>query len=229
MDPRVRLQRGQEAAAAGRYEAALRDYIWFHEHALEHRPSLYGVRLSFALWYWMELAKEYPKARSALERIRDEKTERLLNGEATRDLFHDVESINESLESDQATYELFAAIEKANPEFASLCADLAMAAIVKAKDFKMARHYVPSPAETLRGYSTALNRDVEAIKRQRPSKAPRLKAYVQIYVQQVQLLLAILRGTNETEEANVLRAQALELIKAASVRKAVHKVMQSAA
>src|SRR3954468_1636881 len=113
--PSARLQRGQEAAAAGRYEDALRDYIWFHEHALEHEPSLYGVRLSFALWYWIELPDDYPGARTALKRIRDEKTTRLLNGDTNRDLFPDVQSINERLENDEATYELFTALGKAKP------------------------------------------------------------------------------------------------------------------
>lgn len=221
MDPRARLQRGLESAAAGRYEDALRDYIWFHEHALEHEPSLYGVRLSFALWYWMELAHEYPEARRALKRIRDEKTARLLNGDTDRELFHDVESINERLENDEATYELFAALERANPDFAGVCADLAMPAIVKAEDFEMARRYTTSPEDTLRRYSEALNRDIEELERQPPSKAPRLEAYVQIYVRRVDLLLKILRGNAETPEAEALRLRALELVRSPSVRSAV--------
>jgi hypothetical protein len=229
MDPRVRLQRGQEAAAAGRYEDALRDYIWFHEHALEQEPSLYGVRLSFALWYWMELANEYPEARTALKRIRDEKTRRLLNGDSNRDLFHDVESINERLENEEATYELFAAIEKAKPDFAAVCADLAMPAIVKAEDFEMARRYTPSPGDTLRRYSEALNGDIEGLERQPPSREPRLEAYVQIYVRHVHLLLKILRGNSENSEADALGVRALELIKSPSVRDAVREGLRSAA
>jgi hypothetical protein len=229
MDPRARLQRGQEAAAAGRYEDALRDYIWFHEHALEHEPSLYGVRLSFALWYWMELANEYPEARTALKRIRDEKTTRLLNGDTNRDLFHDVESINERLENEEATYELFATLEKAKPDFAAVCADLAMPAIVKAEDFEMALRHTPSPGDTLSSYSEALNRDIEEMERQPPSKAPRLEAYVQIYVRRVYLLLKILRGNNQNSEADALRVRALELVRSPLVRDAVREGLQSAA
>ena len=229
MDPRARLQRGQEAAAAGRYEDALRDYIWFHEHALEHEPSLYGVRLSFALWYWIELAHVYPQARTALRRIRDEKTARLLNGDAHRDLFHDVESINERLENEEATYELFGALEKARPDFAAACADLAMPAIVMAQDFEMARRYVPSPGDTLRRYSEALNRDIEGLEREPPSRAPRLEAYVQIYVRRVHLLLKILRGNGENPEADVLRMRALELVESPPVRGAVGEEMERAA
>jgi len=226
MDPSGRLQRGREAAAAGRYEDALRDYIWFHEHALEHEPSLYGVRLSFALWYWMELANEYPEARTALKRIRDEKTTRLLEGASNRDLFHDVESINERLENEEATYEVFAAIEKAKPDFAAVCADLALPAIVKAGDFEMARRYTPSPEDALRRYGESLNTDIEGLERQPPSSAPRLEAYVQIYVRRVHLLLKILRGNNENSEADALELRALELIKSPSARDAVREGLQ---
>lgn len=228
MDPRARLQRGLESAAAGRYEDALRDYIWFHENALEHEPSLYGVRLSFALWYWIELANEYPEARRALKRIRDEKTARLLNGDTSRDLFHDVESINERLENEEATYELFTALEKANPDFADICADLAMPAIVKAGDFEMARRYTPSPGDALRRYSETLNLDIEALERESPSKAPRLEAYVQIYVRRVHLLLEILRGNNENPEADALLVRALELVELPSVRDAVREGLGNA-
>lgn len=228
MDPRDRLRRGQEAAAAGRHEDALRDYMWFHEHALEHRRSLYGVRLSFALWYWVELANEYPKARRTLEKIRDRKTKRLLKGEVDRELFHDVESINERLECEAATYELFAKLEMKNPEFAARCAALALPAIVKSADFAMARRYMPSPIEALQAYANALNRDIENLARLPPSKAPRLKAYVAIYTEQVRLLLQILKGTKERKEVQRIRAEALEIVKSPSVRKAVRSALRAA-
>jgi len=225
MDPRERLQRGQEATAAGRYQDALRDYIWFHDHALEHRPSLYGVRLSFALWYWLELAKLYPEARRALEKIRDQKTTHLLSSKGDRETFHDVEAINEKLGCERATYELFAKLDLANPELAARCANLAMPAIVKLEDFQMARRYISSPDDMLRGYGDMLNEDIDDIERRPPSKAPRRKAYIHIYVERVQLLLEILRGTNETEEAERIRALALELVKSPSVRKAVRNAL----
>ena len=53
MDPGEILSRGRAAALEGRHEDALRDFAWFHEHALEHDMAYYGVRLSFALGYWM--------------------------------------------------------------------------------------------------------------------------------------------------------------------------------
>src|SRR3954462_5851261 len=81
----------------GDYEGALAKHVWFHDNALKVRPSYYGVRLSFALSDWIKLGKKYPKALEKLKSIRDEKTAKLLAGDSNRELFHDVESINQHL------------------------------------------------------------------------------------------------------------------------------------
>src|SRR5213078_5135076 len=88
--PDQRLKQAVAASRAGRYEEALRGYIWFHEHALEHDRAFYGVRLSFALAYWMELALAYPPALAALQAVRDQKIELLRTGRGDREAFHDV-------------------------------------------------------------------------------------------------------------------------------------------
>lgn len=36
------------------------EFVWFHEHALEVDRAYRGVRLSFALAFWLELAEQYP-------------------------------------------------------------------------------------------------------------------------------------------------------------------------
>src|SRR5262245_56849046 len=139
MDPQERLKLAQAAADEGRYAEALREHIWIHEHALEHEPAFYGVRLSFALAYWVELAKVYPEARRALEEIRDRKIERLRRGEGDRGTFHDVESINEHLQCERSTSDLFTGMASDFPALASRCADLALAALVKTEDYELAR------------------------------------------------------------------------------------------
>jgi hypothetical protein len=228
MDAHERLHKGLEAATNSRYAEALREYKWFHESALKHQPSLYGVRLSFALWYWTELAAKYPKAGRELDKIRLSKTKRLLKGELDRELFHDVEAINERLKRHTDTYELFAKLEAKNPAFAARCASLALPAIVKSGDFAMARRYTPSPLESLRKYGRALNQDVAELRRQPPSKAPRLKAYVAIYAERVRLLLRILRGTRERKVMQEVRAQAPKLVESPTVRRAVRKALRAA-
>src|SRR6185503_2215938 len=105
------LNEARQFAEDGKFEEALDRHVWFHEHALEVRPSYYGVRLSYALSDWAELGKVYPKALETLKGIRDEKASRLLTGQTDRHLFHDVESINDHLNESVATVELFKAIQ----------------------------------------------------------------------------------------------------------------------
>ncbi len=70
-DPLQTLRDARDAARRGAHAEALEKYLWFHHHALEHRPSLTGVRLSYAISEWVELGNAYPPAREALESIQN--------------------------------------------------------------------------------------------------------------------------------------------------------------
>jgi hypothetical protein len=225
MDPQERLRLARVAADEGRYADALREHIWIHEHALEYEPAFYGVRLSFALAYWVELANVYPEARRALEEIRDREMERLRLGKGDPATFHDVKSINEHLECERSTSDLFNEMASNFPALASRCADLALAALVKTERYELARRYVSVPDEKLRQFSDTLNRDVEALAKQTPSSAPTLDAYVQIYAERVALLSAILRGVGEIDEASSIESSALQLVQYPEVREAVREAL----
>lgn len=226
MDIRNRYQRAQEAAREGRHEEALREYLWFHEHALEIEPSLYGVRLSFALAAWLDLGHAYPPALDALKRVRDEKTRRLLASEGGRELFHDVEAINEHLDDDEATYELFQKLQTVDPELASTCASLAMRAIVQARDYDLASRYIADPEEELRNWSVVLNEDIADLAKEPPQEAPVQDAYVHIYAERVRLLLAILNGVGERARAEAVHKAALESVDSVVVREAVAQAVR---
>ncbi|SKB03620.1 hypothetical protein SAMN02745166_03858 [Prosthecobacter debontii] len=102
----------------GHYSEALERHEWFHEHALEFKSSYYGVRLSYALRHWKELADVYPPAMDSLISIRDRDTQRLLDGNGSPQLLHDVDSMNDALEQTDATLALFRRLETAHPELA---------------------------------------------------------------------------------------------------------------
>ena len=76
------------------------EFVWFHEHALEVDRAYRGVRLSFALAFWLELAEQYPPALTEFQRKLNEKTTRLSGGELSRDLFNDIEAMNECIGKD---------------------------------------------------------------------------------------------------------------------------------
>ncbi|MEQ1850815.1 MAG: serine/threonine-protein kinase [Chthoniobacteraceae bacterium] len=108
----------------GRYEEALQRHLWLHHHALEIAPSLFGLRMSFWLSDWAELAHRFPKAKQALIEIRDQKSHELEAGRGDFGLFIEVDRINSCIREDAATLALFKQIEQADPELAKQCAPL---------------------------------------------------------------------------------------------------------
>jgi hypothetical protein len=221
MNAEERYKNAQEAARDGRYEEALREHFWFHNLALEEERALYGVRLSYALADWVDLGKAYPPALLALKELRDAKSAQLQRGEGDRALFHDVEAINESLKEHESTYQLFVQMLKGNPALAEECATLAMPSIVHARDFALARTFIKDPEATVRKWMRLLNDDIADLAKEQPRKAPVQEAYVQIYVQRLRVLLAILIGVGEQAIANSIRQTALASLESLSIREAI--------
>lgn len=141
-DPQAILQEAQGDTAASRYEAALAKHVWFHENALSIEPAFYGVRLSFALSYWHELAQKYPPALTKLQEIRDEAAREVLEGKDVRESFHDMAAINDTLEEDSLTKDTFQALDGKNPKAAKQVFDIAQPALVRAKAYSLCGKYV---------------------------------------------------------------------------------------
>ena len=101
-DPRAVLDRAGEDASAGRFAEALAGFVWFHEHAVGIDPAWTGVRRSFALGDWHDLALKYPPALDAMRAARDAAEVRFdAAGEASA--FRDLAALNEHLgEPDRA-------------------------------------------------------------------------------------------------------------------------------
>jgi hypothetical protein len=225
MNPRERLRAGEQAAREHRYEEALDHYIWFHEHALEHAESYYGVRLSFALASWAELGESYPRALDVLKDIRDHKTERLLAGSGNRDLFNDVEAINQYLQEEERTYWLFRELHTRFPDLAKSCADIAMPALVNNKDYKLARLFIEQPEEMVHGWSNHLNQEIDDLKRKPATRAPVKDAYVRIYIDRVREILQVLAGTGEQVRASKLRLLATQTLSDADAHTTVETAL----
>lgn len=157
-DPHKILNEAQDDARAGRYADALAKHVWFHENALKYQSALYGVRLSFALSYWVELGDAYPPALQKLKSIRDETAKRVREGNRDRkirDDFHDFEAINKALGEDSKTTELFVWLDSKKPSAARQAFRLAEPALVKSKEYRLCGKYIDpdcSFAETLSLY-----------------------------------------------------------------------------
>ncbi|XLZ72450.1 hypothetical protein ABT364_10955 [Massilia sp. SR12] len=218
------LERARTARLAGNYEDALRDHLWFHEHALAEDPSLAGVRLSFALRDWIYLAEQFPLARRALQALRDRDTQRILNGGATLGLFQDISAINSALGDDRSTHELFTQLDVQLPDLAKDCADLALPALVAVEDFQLARRYLPDPLARITALATRVNDFAgEMAKRGNTSSAPQLLAFVLNYAKEVRLVVEVLHRLGEDEEAIKASKAALDALKSDALRDAVQR------
>ncbi|MCJ7483272.1 MAG: hypothetical protein MUO31_09940 [Thermodesulfovibrionales bacterium] len=132
----------KEMVRQGKYKEALERFIWFHDHALEHEPAMYGVRLSYALDSWKALGEVYPPAKKAFLETRDRKTHQLKKGEGDSSLFHDVASLNRTLQEEGKTVELFKILDKENPTLAKKSWNVAKDYVIDAKCFDLARKYL---------------------------------------------------------------------------------------
>src|SRR5262245_31700934 len=121
---------------------ALHRLLWFHRHALDHEPALYGVRLSFALSYWLELGKVYPPALEELRAVRDAKEGEMAGGAGSRDLFHDVVAINSYLDEPARTAELFRLLDADRPELARECYLAAEEPLVARREYHLCARYI---------------------------------------------------------------------------------------
>ena len=144
-DPQKILDDAKSLMAKGDYESALQRHLWYFNHALEYNSGLTGVRLSFALSDWVELARCYPKALQALTEIHDRDTQKLVEGRGYSDLFSDVNSINNYLNDPDATYALFKTLDAKDPKLAQQCYFYAESLLVQKGEYALCRKYMGEP------------------------------------------------------------------------------------
>ena len=113
-------------------------------------PSLKGVRLSFALSHWYELAEKYRPALVAMEQARDMAAADVLTARSTRPSFQDLAALNRRLGQEAHTLELFETLDREQPQAADKVFDLAQPALIKGKAFELANRYVDPPADVIK-------------------------------------------------------------------------------
>ena len=225
MNAHERLNAGRTATHEGRFEEALAQFIWFHEHSLAEDRAYRGVRLSFALAYWLELAEQYPPALAEYRGRLESKMSRLSDGELSRDLFHDVEAMNERISEDERTVDLFSLLDEKHPEFAKSCSRIAIPALVRTKRFPLAAKYMPEPEAVVLSKARELVQDINDIEARPRTKTPRYRAFVQIFVEDLRQIEEILNATQNEGRAASLRTRAIAELKPTYLRSAVSKLL----
>lgn len=139
------LHEARRDAREGKHEIALAKFLWFHRNALKHRRSLAAVRLSFALSYWMDLARRYPPALEALKKTRDDALAHFNDdrrGRAAFHAFHEFESINAQLGDESLTARVFEEVDSEDPRAAVRLYRVAQPALIVAKKYALCAKYL---------------------------------------------------------------------------------------
>jgi hypothetical protein len=141
-DPGEILREAMADATAGRARLALVKHLWFHKNAIKLRPSLSGVRRSYALSAWRNLGAKYLPALRELVKARNEAERAVWRQRDPWPAFHDLKSINEYLGEVKRTVSLFRALHKRSPRRAKRVYSGAEEALFRAGEFQMCNHYL---------------------------------------------------------------------------------------
>jgi hypothetical protein len=210
-----------DLAMAGKHEEALKRHIWFHDHALEHEPAMYGVRLSFALSSWKELGEKYPPAMKALVEVRDRKKKSLLEGKESHELFHDVASINEALGEPEKTVSLFEQVDEKQPKAAKGYWNVAKDAVIAAKRYDLAHKYIGNPAEEFNQVKAMYDHNTSLYDDPRIG-GDRFKAYNENNLVEESLrLIEVSNALGNRKAAVEIQAKALAVVDDARLRDAI--------
>ncbi len=167
----------------------------------------------------MPWERNIPKALETLKGIRDEKTSRLLTGEANRDLFVDVVAINQSLDQSAATVDLFKRIDAVDPVFAALIYDTAEDALLRTGEYALARKYLGDPRERLAKARHYYERGLEVVKGRAKEESAQ-RAFANIFRDNALRIITVLHQTGDEAAAREIQIEALKTLDEDSIRNA---------
>lgn len=219
------LSETNDLARTGKHEEALKRHIWYHDHALEHAPGMYGVRLSFALGGWKELGEKYPPAMKALVEVRDRKMKSILDGKESHNLFQDVAAINEVLGEPEKTVSLFEQVDEKQPKVAKGYWNVAKDAVIDAKRYDLAGKYIGDPVSEFIRVKDMYAQGMRLYNDPRVSEDG-LKAYIKASIENdlVEESLQLIEGCNalnNSKAALEIQASALALVEDPRLRDAI--------
>jgi hypothetical protein len=226
-DPSAVLREAVTLMRQGRYAESLQKHLWFHDHALDYRPALAGVRLSFALAYWVELAASYPEAMQALAAVRDRKAKALTDGKGSVELFHDVAAINGYLHEEPETVALFKLLHQTDPGLAWRCYPVAEKFLVAHQDYEVCVAYLPDPIARFEAIRELRQVQLELADENPAVGTSEFRDYVEgHFAEAVRRLIAILVGAGRRQDAERVRELGLAASANATVRAALDDALR---
>jgi hypothetical protein len=217
-------------------------------------PSLYGVRLSFALSDWAELAETFPPARQALREARRAAADRLLPSTAptstapadtpssettpdgelppegtSGDAFAEVAAISEALAEASFAVDLFAELDATAPDTAADCAIAAHDLLVRQGRHDLARRYLTDPVGKVGRLAQVLQMrlNLRPLGLDERAREDRRREAVRDYATGVREILLLLAGPEDGALAEATRRRALEGVAWGHVRDEVDEALRA--
>tara|TARA_R110002020_G_scaffold233553_1_gene445367 strand:- start:236 stop:979 length:744 start_codon:yes stop_codon:yes gene_type:complete len=215
------LQKTKELTRNGEYEKALERTLWFHNHALEHEPAMYGVRLSFALGYWEDLGKVYPPAKAAMIETRDRKLKLLQDQNGDRELFHDVVALNTRLGENSKTVKFFEELDKQHPEQARKYWEIAKEPVTAANRYDLVKKYIVSFDQEFQSCKMLYKHQIEFYNK-RAIGHDELKTHAENhFIEECLTLIEVAQAIDDPTAAKSIQQKALAVLDDPRLRKAI--------
>lgn len=133
----------------GNYEAAHEKYEWYFENAEQLKPSLRGVRVSFCLAGWVDVAKKYPPA---MNRISELKTQAIdeFNKKSSIEAFRDFSCISRYLETGSEVLDIFYKFHRTDKDIAKKLFRHAYEFLVEKEEWEICSEYMDDFSEKYR-------------------------------------------------------------------------------
>ena len=223
-DPQAILAEAREDRIARRFDDALAKHLWFHGEALQVDPAFGGVRLSFALSHWANLASKYEPAMVALRRARDAAEADVREGLSPRQAFAEFAAINRELDEDQRTRELFLWIDGNDVLLARFTYPIAQTALVEAKDFALCGKYIEPAAELAR--LAQVQRSIDATMKRRFVQMEEKEAFDRFFINGASTLVAILAVNGRRTEAAEMTNATRRILDTPEMRTALEQALE---
>lgn len=183
------------------YKTALEKYLWFHNNVLTHDKSFYAVRLSSALFGWVELTKVYEPALKSLNGISDKaENDVRINSAGCSAEFHDFVSINEELGRNKKIVGLFKWLDSNKPLVAQKRFHSAQPALIKSDEFIICGKYI-DPEVDLSRLQKMYTMNIKTS--EDPKFGEEMKEFAEkSYLNGVATLVAILSTNSRNDEAS---------------------------
>lgn len=112
-DPSKVLTLARDLVRVKKYQESLENLIWYRDNAVKIKPSQYGVRHSFFIGQYVELALLYEPAMADLKKYREGLRDKILN-KMDSELLGEYLQINIDLNDTLDTLEFFRKVDKSN-------------------------------------------------------------------------------------------------------------------